>query len=153
MPSKRFAAASSINTVKSAAEWAFNEACAERLRARGHEVHLPQDDEPSAEPGVIFRRCVRALEASDVVVACLDGPDPDSGTSWEVGRASGRGVPTVAFRTDYRLAESPGMGRCNLMLLQSATVVVTEPCGDDLDLLADCLCAAAKKAVERRACT
>lgn len=136
-----------------AAERAFNEACAVELRARGHEVHLPQDDERSVEPGEVFRRNIRKLGESDVVIACLDGPDPDSGVSWEDGYCFGKNRPTVVFRTDERLAESPGMGRCNLMLLESATVVVTSPCGGDLSLLCDCLCAAAKKAVARKSCT
>ena len=71
----------------STAELAFNAALARELRGRGHEVFLPQEHEQRKDlPRAIFESDVRGLDWAEVVVACLDGPDPDSGTSWEMSR-------------------------------------------------------------------
>jgi len=130
-----------------AAERRFNDACAALLRGRGHRTHLPQDEPPSFDPSEVYERCAAAIRGSEVVVACLDGPDPDSGTSWEVGYAVGIGKPVVAFRTDDRLAELPDMGRCNLMLTQSPGAFVTCDSAGDLRFLCDALADAVAKVV------
>lgn len=118
------------------AERFFNRTCALGLRATGFDVWLPQEHEDSDVAGTIFRADKEGIDQSDVVVACLDGSDPDSGTSWECGYAHGK-KPVVVFRTDRRLAEGPGLGPCNLMLWQSAgetldASVFSEECVDEL---------------------
>ena len=52
---------------------------------------------------------MRAIEACDVVLAVLDGPDVDSGTAAEIGFAFARGKTILAYRGDFRLsADNPG---------------------------------------------
>src|SRR5260370_24731610 len=65
---------------------------------------------------------VAGIEWCDVLVACMDGPDHDSGTAWECGSVSGR-KPVVLFRTDIREEGKP-FGPYNLMLHQSAHRVI-----------------------------
>lgn len=99
------------------AERQFNSLLAELLRARGHEVFLPQDEcDPKGTPGAIAQRCKFGIDNTHVVLACLDGPDPDSGTCWEMGYAHGRSKPVFVFRTDMRLAAPESEGRVNCML-------------------------------------
>lgn len=122
----------------SAAERSFNATLAAFLAARGLRVYLPQadgDDCAARTPTTIrnlFDRLVAALEASDVVVAVIDGADPDSGVAWEMGYATARGIPVVALRTDFRR-----VGDCehaNLMLECSSSVA------GSFDRLAALLC-------------
>lgn len=109
------------------AERAFNRRCAHFLRGRGHEVWLPQENEPSsASPRAIFEADKAGIDQSDVVVACLDGADPDSGTCWECGYAYGK-KPVVVFRTDYRTENDAGRCPCNIMLWASATATMLAP--------------------------
>lgn len=106
----------------------FNSALAARLRAAGHEVLLPQEQEvDSADPERTFRGDVAALQASDVVVGITDGPDPDSGTAWEIGFAYAFRRPIVLLRTDSRVAIDAG-APYNLMLAQSATERIELAC-------------------------
>ncbi|MUW13440.1 2-deoxyribonucleoside glycosidase [Halorubrum sp. CBA1125] len=59
--------------------------------------------------GIGQRNCEAIVEA-DVVLANLDGADPDSGTSAEIGYAYGIGTPIVGYRTDSRTAgENEGL--------------------------------------------
>ena len=60
------------------------------LRAAGHEVFLPQEQEPGKDGPGIFATDVGGIDWADGLVAIMDGPDPDSGTCWEVGYAFGR---------------------------------------------------------------
>lgn len=118
----------------SAAEIAFNCEVANYLRGRGHHVFLPQDseenkraasghsDDPASD---IFHSDVAGIDSCDVVVACLDGPDPDSGTSWEIGYAFGLGKNIVCYRTDFRVHE--GFDPINLMLTESADYTLYLP--------------------------
>jgi nucleoside 2-deoxyribosyltransferase len=55
------------------------------------------------------------------VVACMDGPDPDSGTAWECGYAFAKGKPIVCYRTDFRITGDTEGAPYNLMLSESAT--------------------------------
>jgi nucleoside 2-deoxyribosyltransferase len=99
------------------AERHFNSELTKLLREKGHEVWLPQEFEQS-------------IDWADVVVANMDGPDPDSGTCWECGYAY-RKKPVIVFRTDFRagyriLGDLPDMEEqneapYNLMLTESAT--------------------------------
>jgi nucleoside 2-deoxyribosyltransferase len=101
----------------------FNAAVGARLRAAGHEVFLPQDQELSAyDPQRIFTNDVTHVDWSNVVVGIMDGSDPDSGTSWEIGYAYAKGTPIILLRTDFReWGGRTGDVPYNLMLTESAT--------------------------------
>lgn len=106
-----------------AAERDFNAALAQFLQGEGFEVWLPQAREPRSRTAkAIFRSCIEGLEWADVIVSCMDGPDPDSGSSFECGYAYARGVPLVCYRTDFRAAGDAGRAPYNLMLSEAATV-------------------------------
>lgn len=81
----------------------WNARLAARLMAAGHDVFLPQAN-PATEPTgrAIFLKDLEGLDWADGVVAIMDGPDPDSGTSWECGYAYARRKPVVLFRSDFR---------------------------------------------------
>ena len=110
----------------SAAEFHWNAALAAALRAAGHEVYVPQENEPGKTAPEIFAADVGGIDWADGLVAVMDGPDPDSGTAWEVGYAYGKGKPIVLIRTDIRSASSGGAGY-NAMLAEAATIRVDLP--------------------------
>lgn len=111
-----------------AAERAFNRRLRDALVEARHEVWLPQEDEPRERGGAaIFKKDVEGIEWSEVVVANMDGPDPDSGTCWECGYAYAKKKPLLAYRTDLRHAEDAALGRFNLMIEKSATKVLLLP--------------------------
>jgi nucleoside 2-deoxyribosyltransferase len=116
----------------STAERAFNAHLAGLLREMNIEVWLPQESEQRAmSPRQIFEEDVRGIDWSDVVVANMDGADPDSCTCWECGYAY-RKKPIVIFRTDFRVgyesrndansAKEVNQAPYNLMLTESADV-------------------------------
>jgi len=70
---------------------------------------------------------VEALDWADMVVACMDGPDPDSGTAWECGYAFAMGKPIVCYRTDFRISGDTAGAPYNLMLTESAAARVELP--------------------------
>ena len=108
----------------SSAERQFNAMLAARLRGAGHEVWLPQEHEQRSKSAAeIFSTDMAGLDWANVVVANMDGADPDSGTSWECGYAYKK-KPVVVFRTDFRASEEPGKAPYNLMLTESATFVL-----------------------------
>ena len=112
------------------AERAFNARLAELLRAAGHEVFLPQEcEERDGSARALFEQDVAGIEGADVVVANMDGPDPDSGTCWECGYAYGK-KPIVLFRTDFRAVDEAGLAPYNLMLSESATHRLALPFAD-----------------------
>lgn len=114
------------------AERAWNLANAQALRAGipGLRLLLPQefcskhDQAKSADAGpdftAIFRDCRDHLDQADLVLAVLDGADPDSGTCWEVGYAYAKQTPIIGLRTDWRPGEDAG---ANCMLTQSCESV------------------------------
>ncbi|HKD27574.1 MAG TPA: nucleoside 2-deoxyribosyltransferase [Xanthobacteraceae bacterium] len=105
----------------SVAERAFNRLLADRLRTAGHKVWLPQESEQRPMSArQIFEKDVEGVDWAEVIVANMDGPDPDSGTSWECGYAY-RKKPVIVFRTDFRVGDQPGLAPFNLMLTESAT--------------------------------
>ena len=86
----------------SAAERNFNNELTRLLRNKGHEVWLPQEfEQRTMTANQIFAKDVEGIDWADVVVANMDGTDPDSGTSWECGYAY-RKKPVILFRTDFR---------------------------------------------------
>ncbi len=108
-----------------AAERTWNVELTAALRAAGHEIFLPQENEPGKDAAGIFATDVGGLDWADGVVAIMDGPDPDSGTSWEVGYAYGK-MPIVLVRTDFRV-EAGSSGPYNPMLTQAATICLDLP--------------------------
>ena len=120
----------------STAELAFNRELAGLLRGRGHEVFLPQEHEQRKDlPRAIFESDLRGLDWAEAVVACLDGPDPDSGTCWELGYAYARGKLSIVYRTDFRLFE--GTDPINLMMSESADHVIILPMAAIAELAAE----------------
>jgi nucleoside 2-deoxyribosyltransferase len=104
------------------AEQRFNAEVTRFLENEGYEVWLPQEHEPRRHTAkAIFKMDVAAIDWSDLVVACMDGPDPDSGTAWECGYAFGKGKPVVCYRTDFRITGDTKGAPYNLMLSESAT--------------------------------
>jgi nucleoside 2-deoxyribosyltransferase len=111
-----------------AAERDWNATLAAALRGAGHEVFLPQEQEPGRDAAGIFTSDVAGIDWADGLVAIMDGADPDSGTCWEVGYAY-RKKPIVLVRTDMRRIAGDGAGY-NSMLSESATIridAVTAP--------------------------
>ena len=104
-----------------AAERDWNAALASALRAAGHEVFLPQEQEPGKDAAGIFATDVGGIDWADALVAIMDGADPDSGTCWEVGYAYGK-KPIVLVRTDIRRNDGSGGSGYNPMLTESATI-------------------------------
>ena len=126
------------------AERHWNVRLAEILTGAGHSVFLPQTEVQAIatlDADAIFRVDVDGVRGADAVVAVVDGADPDSGTSFEVGLAYALGIPVVLVRSDFRAGGDalPGqrLATVNLMLAQAATAVVaqTDP-GTTLDDLA-----------------
>ena len=112
------------------AERDFNARLAARLRAAGHEVFVPQDvEQRSATARQIFDGDVAGVDWADVVLANMDGPDPDSGTCWECGYAHGK-KPVVVYRTDFRAAAEHEDAPYNLMLTESADLRLDLPFAD-----------------------
>ena len=105
------------------AERDFNAAVVAILRDCGHEVFLPQEiEQKDTTAAAIFSAEVAAISNAEAIVVNADGPDPDSGTSWELGNAW-RDKLSVVFRTDFRDIND-GFPPLNLMLTQSANVVL-----------------------------
>jgi nucleoside 2-deoxyribosyltransferase len=105
----------------SAAERDWNVSLASTLRAAGHEVFLPQEQEPGKDAAGIFATDVGGIDWAEGLVAIMDGADPDSGTCWEVGYAYGK-KPIVLVRTDMRRNAGSGGSGYNPMLTESATI-------------------------------
>jgi len=115
----------------SAAERTFNNELTRLLRNKGHEVWLPQEfEQRTMTAKQIFNKDVEGIDWAEVVVANMDGPDPDSGTCWECGYAY-RKKPVILFRTDFRAGyklrghlpqrEEQSDPHYNLMLTEAAT--------------------------------
>jgi nucleoside 2-deoxyribosyltransferase len=121
----------------SAAERAWNDELAAALRDGGHEVFLPQDQEPGKDAAAIFARDVRGIDWAEALVAIMDGPDPDSGTAWECGYAYGK-KPIVLVRTDLRSQTGSG-APYNAMLAQSATIRLESPLAPMARIVAEVL--------------
>jgi nucleoside 2-deoxyribosyltransferase len=113
-----------------AAERAFNRRLRDLLEKYGHEVWLPQEHEPRSQAARdIFLTDTEGLDSSDVVVANMDGPDPDSGTCWECGYAYKK-KPIVVYRTDFRASGDTDTTAYNLMLTESADIRLDLPLAD-----------------------
>jgi nucleoside 2-deoxyribosyltransferase len=103
------------------------------LRAAGHEVFLPQEKEPGKDGPGVFAADVGGIDWADGLVAIMDGPDPDSGTSWEVGYAF-RKKPIVLVRTDFR-SMAGNAGVYNPMLTEAATIRLDLPAASTTEVV------------------
>ena len=122
------------------AERAWNAEVTSALRAGGHDVFLPQEQEPGRDAAGIFATDVGGIDWADRLVAIMDGPDPDSGTAWEVGYAFGTRKPVVLVRTDIR-ANAGDAGDYNPMLSQAAAVRIDLPAASTTEVIAAILAA------------
>ncbi len=109
----------------SAAERAWLDALAARLRREGLECFVPHEqfaDNPDPTAEEVFRIDVEGLRAANVLLAWLDGPSVDDGTACEIGvfselvsSGSSDHLGIVGIVTDLRLerrrhhAGGPGM--------------------------------------------
>lgn len=108
--------------------WNATNAATLRMRLPGWRILMPQefcaalDADPSGKPryDLIAKACLDHLAQADVVLAVLDGPDPDSGTCFEAGWAVARDIPVIGLRTDWRPAED---GAANCMLTRTCRTV------------------------------
>lgn len=100
------------------------------------EVFLPQVESDKAYINGSFdfskvqQICLNGIDASDVLVAILDGPDSDSGTCFECGYAFSKGKKLIGIRTDVRAGEDQGL---NAMLNQSCTEVIRCAASNDIE--------------------
>ena len=117
------------------AERVWNADVTAALRAAGHEVFLPQENEPGKDAAGIFAADVGGIDWADGLVAIMDGPDPDSGTCWEVGYAYGVRKPIVLVRTDMR-SMAGDAGNYNPMLTQAATIRLDLPIASTTEVIA-----------------
>lgn len=107
------------------AERSFNLRVKTMLDELGFETWFPQEDagflEQYTEQGMtleearhhIYAQNLKAVEASDVLIFCLDGRVPDEGACIEAGVAFGRGKKCIGLQTDFRAVEPGGN---NLMI-------------------------------------
>ena len=121
-------------------ERTWNAEVASALRAAGHEVFLPQENEPGLDATGIFAADVGGIDWADGLIAIADGSDPDSGTAWEVGYAYGTRKPVVLVRTDLR-ALAGDIGEYNAMLTQAATARIDLPAASTAEVIAAILAA------------
>jgi nucleoside 2-deoxyribosyltransferase len=115
------------------AERDWNAEVTAALRAAGHDVFLPQEQEPGRDGPGIFATDVGGIDWADGLVAIMDGLDPDSGTAWEVGYAF-RKKPIVLVRTDFR-ARAGNAGAYNPMLAESATIRLDLPAASTTEVV------------------
>ena len=125
------------------AERTWNAEVTAALRAAGHEVFLPQEQEPGRDSAGIFATDVGGIDWADGLVAIMDGPDPDSGTGWEVGYAFGMKKWIVLVRTDIR-ANAGSAGDYNSMLTGAATIRIDMPAASTVEVIAMILGALAR---------
>ena len=116
------------------AERQWNAEVTAALRAAGHEVFLPQEKEPGMDAPGIFATDVAGIDGADALIAIMDGSDPDSGTSWEVGYAFSK-KPIVLVRTDFR-ALAGDVGEYNAMLTEAATLRLDLPAASTTEVVA-----------------
>jgi len=57
----------------------------------------------------LVKDCLAQVRDADQLLACLDGPDVDSGTCVEIGYAIALGKPILGYRTDFRGSEIEGV--------------------------------------------
>ena len=118
----------------SLAERDFNILFAQMIESRMKDVEviLPQERASkflALDNGMkmIFEDCLKMVDEADIMVAVLDGPDADSGTSVELGYAYSVKTPIIGVRTDFRISEDKGL---NLMLSNICSSLVIDTSSD-----------------------
>jgi nucleoside 2-deoxyribosyltransferase len=95
------------------AERCHNRKLGEELRKLlpRYEFILPQDRAVMFLPylAALVKDCLAQVRDADQLLACLDGPDVDSGTCVEIGYAIALGKPILGYRTDFRGSEIEGV--------------------------------------------
>lgn len=88
---------------------------------------LPQTRAAAFLPDLqaVAEDCWEQIRQADVVVACLEGSDADSGTSAELGFAKALNKPVIGYRTDFRGCEVDGL---NAILRYGCNAYVFQPC-------------------------
>jgi nucleoside 2-deoxyribosyltransferase len=117
------------------AERRWNAEFARQLRSLKYDVILPQEGarqmlngSEKFNPHKLFTAAVDSIERCNIVVAVLDGADPDSGTCWECGYAWKAGRPIIGLRTDLRPGGDDLKRPVNLMLARSCSeFIAIEP--------------------------
>ena len=103
----------------------------------GYKVVLPQREalkfqrrDGSFDLKAIVQDCARYCRDDEVfVVACVDGPDADSGTAVEYGMAMATTGRAVVYRTDFRTSQDEGSeAGVNAMLRATGSLFVYAPC-------------------------
>ena len=95
-------------------------------RLENTEIIWPHEIVPEgSEPEHIFRANLQALNQCDLMVAILDGPQVDDGTSWEIGYFFSQGKKILGIRTDFRHAGESENSRVNLMIERSCVSVAS----------------------------
>ena len=108
------------------AERIWNRLCAEELRKKGYKVILPQDEAKKfitadkADFKGLAENCYNQAIESDVMMAVVDGPDPDSGMSMESGFKIRDDGYVIGVRTDFRVSED---GQLNAMFRLFNTII------------------------------
>jgi len=87
----------------------------------------------------IGAKCLEQLKKSDVVLVNCDGPDVESGTSFEAGYACAHGVPFIGYRTDLRKAGDDTAHPVNLMIGQHAAAFIVMTHTRSYHILADAI--------------
>ena len=65
---------------------------------------------------LIYKNNIAAIRSCDMILAMLNGMEPDSGTSFEVGFADSAGKKIEIYRDDFRDAGDNSGASVNLML-------------------------------------
>ena len=65
---------------------------------------------------IIGENNVGAIDASDFIIAILDGTDVDSGTAAEIGYGFAKGKRIIGYRGDFRLSSDNEGCRVNLQV-------------------------------------
>ena len=74
----------------------------------GRDTYLPHRDggiflRDAGSSLIFFQGDTAQLDSSDMVVAVLNGPDVDGGTSWEIGYAFSKGKKIIGYCDDTRI--------------------------------------------------
>jgi nucleoside 2-deoxyribosyltransferase len=124
----------------------------QRLRDAGFEVEDPWDGIMGLKQEEVLKGVEKAdhdaamkigaenrnkMDASDVMIAILDGTDIDSGTASEVGYFFAKGKRVIGYRGDFRAAGDSG-GVVNLQVqwfIESSGGKIYRTLGDVIDAL------------------
>jgi len=97
----------------------YLEQIAVALEDAGYQTFLPHRDAGVLEELTdanrlhVFETDMKALDACDLCVALLTGPDQDAGTSAEIGYLSAKGIPCIGVTDDVRGLNNMIWGFCN----------------------------------------